>query len=98
MPGLAMNDFGDAIRYGASTAAEDERDLSEVSCSMELFSLFTKGFLEGCGGIIEYTDDVVRVKPGKSITKFNGKNLDIKCIQIDSLIIQGFITSIEFQF
>ena len=28
----------------------DERDLSEVSCSMELFSLFTKGFLEGCGG------------------------------------------------
>ena len=50
MPGLAMNDFGDAIRYGASTAAEDERDLSEVSCSMELFSLFTKGFLEGCGG------------------------------------------------
>ena len=37
MPGLAMNDFGDAIRYGASTAAEDERDLSEVSCSMELF-------------------------------------------------------------
>lgn len=44
MPGLAMNDFGDAIRYGASTAAEDERDLSEVSCSMELFSLFTKDF------------------------------------------------------
>ena len=54
--------------------------------------------LEGCGGIIEYTDDVVRVKTGKSITKFNGKNLEIKCIQIDSLIIQGFITSIEFQF
>ena len=54
--------------------------------------------LEGCGGIIEYTDDDVRVKTGKSITKFNGKNLEIKCIQIDSLIIKGFITSIEFQF
>ena len=36
MPGLAMNDFGDSIRFGASTAAEDERDLSKVSCSMEL--------------------------------------------------------------
>ena len=24
MPGLAMFDFGDAIRFGASTAAEDE--------------------------------------------------------------------------
>lgn len=50
MPGLAMNDFGDAIRFGASTAAEDEQDLSKVSCSMELFELFTKGFIEGCAG------------------------------------------------
>ena len=36
MPGLAMNDFGDSIRFGASTAAEDEQDLSKVSCDMEL--------------------------------------------------------------
>lgn len=50
MPGLAMNDFGDAIRFGASTALEDEPDLSKVSCSMELFEAFTKGFIEGCGG------------------------------------------------
>ena len=35
MPGLAVNDFGDSIRFGASTAEEDERDLSKVSCSME---------------------------------------------------------------
>ena len=50
MPGLAMNDFGDSIRFGASTAAEDEKDLSKVSCSMELFELYVKGFLEGCAG------------------------------------------------
>ena len=50
MPGLAMNDFGDSIRFGASTAAEDEQDLSKVSCSMELFEIYVKGFLEGCGG------------------------------------------------
>ena len=50
MPGLAMNDFGDAIRFGASTALEDEPDLSKVSCSMELYEAFTKGFVEGCGG------------------------------------------------
>ncbi len=54
--------------------------------------------LEGCGGIVEYTDETVRVKTGKCITKFSGKNLEIKCIQIDSLMIQGFITAIEFQF
>lgn len=50
MPGLAMNDFGDSIRFGASTAAEDEKDLSKVSCSMELFEIYAKGFLQGCAG------------------------------------------------
>ena len=50
MPGLAMNDFGDSIRLGASTATEDEQDLSKVSCDMELFDLYAKGFIEGCGG------------------------------------------------
>ena len=50
MPGLAMNDFGDSIRFGASTAAEDEKDLDKVSCSMELFEVYTKGFIEGCQG------------------------------------------------
>ena len=50
MPGLAMNDFGDSIRFGASTAAEDEQDLSKVSCDMELFDVYAKGFIEGCGG------------------------------------------------
>lgn len=50
MPGLAMNDFGDSIRFGASTAAEDEQDLSKVSCDMDLFDIYAKGFIEGCGG------------------------------------------------
>ncbi len=50
MPGLAMNDFGDSIRFGASTAAEDERDLSLVSCSMDPFDIYARGFIEGCGG------------------------------------------------
>lgn len=50
MPGLAVHDFGDSIRFGASTAKEDETDLSKVSCSMELFEAYTRGFIDGCGG------------------------------------------------
>lgn len=49
MPGLAANDFGDSIRFGASTAAEDERDLSKVSLSLDLFEAYTRGFLSECG-------------------------------------------------
>ena len=45
MPGAACYDFGDSIRFGASTAAEDETDLSKVSMSLELFEVFAKGYL-----------------------------------------------------
>lgn len=50
MPGLAVNDFGDSIRFGTNTAAEDEPDLSKVSCDLERYDAFTKGFLEALDG------------------------------------------------
>lgn len=50
MPGLSHYDFGDSIRFGASTGAEDEKDLSKVELDLTLFEAFTKGYLEGCGG------------------------------------------------
>ena len=49
MPGLAAFDFGDSIRFGASTAAEDETDLGKVEMSLELFETYARGFLEACG-------------------------------------------------
>ena len=45
MPGSVLYDFGDSIRFGASTAAEDEIDLTKVSMSLELFEAYTAGFL-----------------------------------------------------
>lgn len=52
MPGLAGNDFGDSIRFGANTAAEDERDLSRVRFSLPLFEAYAKGFLSACGQVL----------------------------------------------
>ena len=46
MPGLAANDFGDSIRFGASTAEEDEPDLSKVHFDIHLYELYVKGYLE----------------------------------------------------
>ena len=45
MPGSLLYDFGDAIRYGASTAAEDEKDLDKVAIDLKLFESFSKGFV-----------------------------------------------------
>lgn len=49
MPGSLLYDYGDALRFGASTAAEDEQDLSLVHFDLNLFETFTKGFLEELG-------------------------------------------------
>lgn len=46
MPGLAANDFGDSIRFGAATAEEDEKDLEKMHFDISLYELYTKGYLE----------------------------------------------------
>lgn len=61
MPGFSVTDFGDAIRFGANTAAEDEKDLSKVSLDIELFKVYTEGFLEGCGG--QLLDEEIMLLP-----------------------------------
>ena len=56
MPGLALNDYGDSIRFGASTAAEDEPDVSKVHFDLYLFELYTRGYLEAAGEALTDTE------------------------------------------
>ena len=51
MPGLSAYDFGDSIRFGAATAAEDETDLGKMEMDLDLFRIFTRGFLTACPGL-----------------------------------------------
>ncbi len=52
MPGSALYDFGDALRVGASNAAEDETNLDLVSFNEEYFAYFAKGFLEETASLL----------------------------------------------
>lgn len=45
MAGSTLYDYGDALRFGASTAAEDERDLDRVALDIGLFRGFSDGFI-----------------------------------------------------
>ena len=45
MNSTSLNDFGDAIRSYANTGDEDDRDLSRVGISPEMFSAYTDGYL-----------------------------------------------------
>lgn len=56
MPGLAAFDFGDSIRAGASSAAEDETDLSRVHFDLELYRAYTQGFLSTAGAALTSTE------------------------------------------
>lgn len=53
MPGLSLYDYGDSIRFGASTALEDEKDLEKVSMSLDLFRIYTKGYKEACPSLTQ---------------------------------------------
>lgn len=53
MPGLAAYDFGDSIRFGAATAAEDEKDLDKMSMDLELYRTFVRGFIRSCPSLTE---------------------------------------------
>ncbi len=68
MPGTSLYDFGDAVRSGASTAPEDEKDLSKVSFDLELFELFTKGFIESTDGFLTDTEITLLPLGAKIIT------------------------------
>lgn len=61
MPGYSVNDFGDSVRFGATTAAEDEVDLSKVNFDISLYELYVKGFIEGAAGGL--TESETRLMP-----------------------------------
>lgn len=49
MPGSILYDFGDALRFGASSGAEDETDLSKIYFDLEKYKSFSEGFLGEVG-------------------------------------------------
>ena len=52
MPSSALYDYGDSMRIGTNTAKDDEKDLSKVSCDLNLYEQYARGYLEACGDIL----------------------------------------------
>ena len=71
MPGLALYDFGDSIRFGASTAPEDEKDLSKVEMDIDYFAAYARGFLSEAGETL--TDNE------KANLAFSAKLMTLEC-------------------
>lgn len=72
MPGSLLYDFGDAIRFGASSAGEDETDLSKVSILPKFFAAFANGFSEGLGGGITDAERAALPQSARILTMETG--------------------------
>lgn len=71
MPGLSLYDFGDAIRSGATTAEEDEKNLGNYTLDLDLFEAYTDGYLSEAGSALtdKELDNLV----------FSAKLLSLEC-------------------
>lgn len=52
MPSSPLYDYGDSMRIGTNTATDDEKDLTKVSCDLNLYEKYARGYLEACGDIL----------------------------------------------
>ncbi len=71
MPGSMLYDFGDSIRFGASTAAEDEKDLEKVHFSIEYFKAYAEGF---CSAVADKMTDTE-----KKLLPYSAYLMTIEC-------------------
>lgn len=66
MPGLLAYDFGDAIRVGACSAAEDEQNLYLIHLEMPKYRAFARGFLSQLKGMLS-RDELLSLEAGARI-------------------------------
>lgn len=52
MPSFVFSDFGDFLRTGANTVAEDDPAIDKVSFRMDIFESFSKGYLESTASFL----------------------------------------------
>ena len=65
MPSSPLYDYGDSMRIGTNTAKDDEKDLSKVSCDLNLYEQYARGYLEACGDIL--TEEELKLLPYASL-------------------------------
>lgn len=52
--------------------------------------------IEGSKGVLEYTQQLIRINTSAGLMCFYGKSLNLKCISSSELIINGYIEKVDF--
>ena len=55
-----------------------------------------EAIVEGCQGVLEYGDTIIRLSTGRMVLRFEGRGLQISVLTHQTAVITGFITNIAF--
>lgn len=56
MPGYVLSDFGDFMRTAANTGAEDDENLENIGVNFDIYTAYTKGYLEKAKNFLTPTE------------------------------------------
>lgn len=77
--------------------ANKKNSFSELNHNINMSVFYNREVIfEGCKGVVEYTDQSIKLNTGKFLVAFNGRSMHIKSMTETNIIIVGFITSIEY--
>lgn len=76
------------FRYSMKDAFKEKSNIEIISN--------TSAIVEGCCGVLEYSDKIIRVGFREFSVAFLGRRLKLKYISPTSLVVEGFFTGIEF--
>lgn len=96
--------MGRLKRAGGKNAAHMERLISAFDLPKTVIPGMSnieltgnrEAVIDGCAGIVQYDDDVIKLSTGKLIVCFFGNRLTIRTLTADQAVIEGEIVSIEF--
>lgn len=80
MPGSLLFDYGDGVRSTASTAKEDETDLSKVHLNLDLFEAYTDGYLSEMAPYMTYEE-----------VSLMGKSIEIITLELAIRFLNDYI-------
>lgn len=93
--GGAMSKRGYKIRERLSNTFELPKDIV-LDVSKVIIIGTGQITVENHKGIVEYSEELIRINTGDCIMKISGRNLTIKTILQEEITITGELTNIEF--
>lgn len=87
-----------ALRKKLRSAGENLREQAELLLPTDRVELLSnrQAVVDGCRGILEYDDTVVRLTTGRLVLAFRGEGLTLRSYGETGAVVEGDIRRVEF--